>query len=223
VNPLRTVDDQAMLAVNSFARHTGWLHAPVLAYAAYGVLLFAVLLLAGILTSRSGGTRTLAAAGWACVGTLLAVAVNQPVGHLFAEARPYATHPGLLRLADPTRDFSFPSDHAVMAGAVTAGLLLVSRRLGLVAAAAALVMAFSRVYIAAHYPWDVVAGLGLGAAVVVLGWLLLRRPLIVLTGWLRHRPGVRAVFADRTAGAAYGGVQSGAQEDLATGEGAARA
>ena len=32
MNPLRTLDDQAMLAVNSFARHTGWLHAPVLAY-----------------------------------------------------------------------------------------------------------------------------------------------------------------------------------------------
>ena len=223
MNPLRTLDDQAMLAVNSFARHTGWLHAPVLAYAAYGVLLFAALLLAGILTSRGGGTRTLAAAGWACVGALLAVAVNQPVGHLFAEARPYATHPDLLRLADPTRDFSFPSDHAVMAGAVAAGLLLVSRRLGLVAAAAALVMAFARVYIAAHYPWDVVAGLALGAAMVLLGWLLLQRPLIALTGWLRHRPGVRAVFADRTGVAAYGGVPSGAQEDLATGEGAGRA
>ena len=65
------------------------------------------------------------------------MALNQPVGHLFAEARPYAAHPGLLRLADPTSDFSFPSDHAVMAGAVAAGLLLVSRRLGLVAAAAA--------------------------------------------------------------------------------------
>ena len=144
------------------------------------------------------------------------------MGHLFAEARPYATHPGLLRLADPTRDFSFPSDHAVMAGAVTAGLLLVSRRLGLVAAAAAVLMAFSRVYIAAHYPWDVLAGLGLGAAVVVLGWLLLRPPLIALTAWLRSRPGVRAVFAERTDAAAYGGP-SGVQEDLFTGGGAGRA
>ena len=98
------------------------------------------------------------------------------------------------RLADPTRDFSFPSDHAVMAGAVAAGLLLVSRRLGLLAVVAALVMAFARVYIAAHYPWDVIAGLGLGAAVVVLGWVLLGRRLLALTGWLRSRPGVREVF-----------------------------
>ena len=84
-----------------------------------------------------------------------------------------------------------------MAGAVAAGLLLVSRRLGLVAAVAALLMAFSRVYIAAHYPWDVLAGLALGAAVAPLGWLLLRRPLTALTGWLRSLPGVRAGFAEQ--------------------------
>jgi len=197
VNPLRTLDDRLMLAVNSLARHTGWLHAPVLAYASYGVVLFAALLLAGVLVARRGSTRDLAAAGWACLATLLAVALNQPVGHLFAEARPYAVHPGLLRLADPTRDFSFPSDHAVMAGAVAAGLLLVSRRLGLVAAAAAVLMAFARVYIAAHYPWDVLAGLALGAAVATFGWLLLRRPLTALTGWLRSLPGVRAWFGEQ--------------------------
>jgi undecaprenyl-diphosphatase len=120
--------------------------------------------------------------------------VNQPLGHLFAEARPYATHPGILRLADLTTDFSFPSDHAVMAGAVAAGLLLAHCRLGAVAVVAALAMAFSRVYIAAHYPWDVVAGLLVGSAVVLGGWLLLRRPLIALTRWLRELPGVRRVF-----------------------------
>ncbi len=197
MNPLRTLDDRLMLAVNSLARHTGWLHAPVLAYASYGVVLFAALLLAGVLVARHGRTRDLAAAGWACLATLLAVALNQPVGHLFAEARPYAAHPGLLRLADTTRDFSFPSDHAVMAGAVAAGLLLVSRRLGLVAAAAAVLMAFSRVYIAAHYPWDVLAGIAFGAAVAYLGWLMLRRPLTALTRWLRSLPGVRAWFGEQ--------------------------
>jgi membrane-associated phospholipid phosphatase len=194
VNPLRTLDDRLMQAVNAFARETGWLHAPVLAFAKYGVVLFALLLLAGVLVARHRSDRALAAAGWACMAPLLAVAVNQPVGHLFSEARPYAVHPALLRLVDPTKDFSFPSDHAVMAGAVAAGLLLVSRRLGLVAAAAAVLMAFSRVYVAAHYPWDVLAGLALGALVAVVGWLLLRGPLVALVAWLRARPGVRAVF-----------------------------
>lgn len=195
MDALRHADDSLFLAVNAFARHTPWLHAVVLGYANYGVVLFAVLLLLGLLEGRHRSSRTLAASGWAAVGTMLAVAVNQPVGHIFAEARPYTVYPHALRLATVSSDFSFPSDHAVMAGAVAAGLFLVSRRLGLVAAVAALLMAFARVYIAAHYPWDVVGGLVLGAGVVLLGWLLLRVPLTALTRWLRRQPGLRAVFA----------------------------
>ncbi|HET7822203.1 MAG TPA: phosphatase PAP2 family protein [Ornithinibacter sp.] len=202
MNPLRRLDDRALLAVNAWARHTPHLHRLFLGYATYGVVLFAVLMLAALVVSRNGSTRDLAATGWTPVAMLLAVAVNQPLGHLFAEARPYATHPGILRLADLTTDFSFPSDHAVMAGAVAAGLLLAHRRLGAVAVVAALVMAFSRVYIAAHYPWDVVAGLLVGSAVALGGWLLLRRPLIALTRWLRELPGVRRVFGEYVEGPA---------------------
>jgi undecaprenyl-diphosphatase len=194
MNPLRQLDDQLLFAINSFARHTTWLHAPFLAYAKYGLALFGLLLVAGVLSARRDQTRVLAAAGWACIATLLAVGLNQPVGHVFAEARPYVTHPQILRLADVTTDFSFPSDHAVMGGAVAAGLLLVNRRLGLLATLAAALMAFARVYIGAHYPWDVLGGLALGAAVVRLGWILLRSPLTALTDRLRRQPGMRAVF-----------------------------
>ena len=40
-------DTQLFLAVNQFARATAWLHPIVAAYAAYGLVLFAALLLAG--------------------------------------------------------------------------------------------------------------------------------------------------------------------------------
>ena len=50
--------------------------------------------------------------------------------------------------------------------------------LGCIAAIAAVLMAFARVYIAAHYPGDVLAGLGLGIIVAVTGWFLVRRPLV---------------------------------------------
>ncbi len=59
------------------------------------------------------------------------VGLNQPVGHLIAEARPYVPHPHIRRLADVTTDFSFLSDRGVNGGAVAAGLLLLNRRLGL--------------------------------------------------------------------------------------------
>jgi undecaprenyl-diphosphatase len=97
------------------------------------------------------------------------VGVNQPIVSAVREARPYAMKSYILVLADRGSDFSFPSDHATLAGAVVAGLYLVHRRLGALAAAAAVLVAFSRVYIAAHYPQDVAAGLLLGAAVVLVG------------------------------------------------------
>jgi membrane-associated phospholipid phosphatase len=84
-----------------------------------------------------------------------------------------------------------------MGGAVAAGVLLVNRSLGLLATLAAALMAFARVYIGAHYPWDVFGGLALGATVVLVGWMLLRHPLTALPAWLRRQPGLRAVFAER--------------------------
>jgi len=138
VHQLRHLDDRILLAINSFARHTPALHRPLLAYATYGVVLFAALLLAGLISARHRSSRDLAATGWAAIAMLLALALNQPLGNVVTERRPYLTHPGILRLADVTTDFSFPSDHAVMAGAVAVGLLLAHRRLAAAAAVAAL-------------------------------------------------------------------------------------
>jgi membrane-associated phospholipid phosphatase len=202
VNLLHRLDDDLLLGINTFARDTPWLHTPFLDYAKYGLVVFGLLLGLGVLLSRHADSRTLAAAGWAGVATLVAVALNQPLGHLFAEPRPYVSHPQILRLADVTADFSFPSDHATMAGAVAAGLFLVNRRLGLVALAAGLFMGFARVYVGAHYPWDVLAGFTLGASVVLLGWLVLQRPLVALTEWLRRLPGVRVAFAEQASAVA---------------------
>lgn len=196
MDPLRRLDDRLLLAINSLARHTTSLHTPAVAYTKYGMVVFALLLLAGVLIARRGPSRVLAAAGWACIATPLALGLNQPLGHLFAEARPYVTHPQILRLADITTDFSFPSDHAVMGGAVAAGLLLINRRLGLLACLAAALMALARVYIGAHYPRDVLGGLAFGALVALLGWLLIRYPMTAATRWLRRRPGLQAIFAE---------------------------
>lgn len=197
---IRGLDNRVLFAINSFARHTGWLHSPMLAFAGYGVLVFGLLLAAGIVMSRHAATAQLAAAGWAGLATLVAVGVNQPITHLVHEARPYTTHPNMLLLASRSADYSFPSDHAVMAGAVAAGLWLTLRRLGVLAAVAALLMAFTRVYVGAHYPWDVVAGLVVGASVALLGWYALSRVLVPMTGFLRSLPGLRAVFGARDPG-----------------------
>ncbi len=182
-------DHTIFRAVNAFARHTAWLHSPTLAYATYGVVLFAGLLVAGWWVARSTGNRSkVAAAWWTPLGALLALAINQPIVNDIREARPYTVLPHILVLAHRSTDYSFPSDHAVMAGAVAGGLVLVDRRLGVLAVLAALLMAFARVYIGAHWPGDVAFGLALGAVVVVAGFKVLERPAVALVGWLITTP-----------------------------------
>ena len=184
--------------INEWAQDSGWLHGPMLAFASYGVVLFGVLLVVGFAVARTRGPRTMAAALWAGVATLLAVAANQPIVNGVREARPYTDHPHILVLANRSADFSFPSDHAVMAGAVAAGLWLVDRRLGIAATVAAALMAFARVYIAAHYPHDVVVGLAFGAAITLLGWWLLSRPLTRVVARLATTP-LRPLLSGSTA------------------------
>ena len=173
-----TVNTSLFLAINNLARSTPWLHGPLTLFAGDGVLVFGVLLLAGWwIARRDGAPARMATALWAPAGVLLAVAVNQPIVAWVNESRPYASLPNILVLATPTTDPGFPSDHAVMAGAVTAGLFLVNRRLGVIAGLFALLMAFSRVYIAAHYPLDVAVGLLLGAVITLAGAAISRPAL----------------------------------------------
>jgi undecaprenyl-diphosphatase len=75
-----------------------------------------------------------------------------------------------------------------MAGSVAAGLFLVSRRLGVVTLVAALLMAFARVYVGAHWPGDVVAGLLVGALVAVVGFKLVERPAVAVVAFLVRTP-----------------------------------
>lgn len=190
------MDSHLFRVINDFAKHTSWLHGTALLYASkLGPALLAVLVLLAVWLYRGRDSRDLALAGWAGLAPLVAVALNQPLVHLAARDRPYATLDHVLVLAHHSADPSFPSDHSVLAGAVLAALLLLDRRLGAAAVVAGLLLGFSRVYVGAHYPGDVVAGLVVGAVVAVGGWALLERPLTALVTWLRSLPGLRPVFA----------------------------
>lgn len=175
------------MRINEVTKATPWLHGPVRTWAEYGVVVFAALLLAGWWLARTREPPVMAAALIAPASTLVAIAVNQPLIKAVGEARPFVTHPDALVLVGRSADAGFPSDHATMAGAVATGLLLVSRRLGLVASACAVLMAAARVYVGVHYPRDVLAGLLLGAVVALGCWLLLRRPVTGLVEGLRRR------------------------------------
>ncbi len=187
-------------AVNHFARVTPWLHTPARIYAEYGVAVFAGLLLVGWwLARRDGDLRGMTRALWAPLGALVALGVNQLVVAVVAEPRPYTVMPHALVLVSPSTDYSFPSDHAVMAGAVAAGLWLVNRRLGAVAAALAVVMAVSRVYVGAHFPLDVAVGLVVGS-LLALGSYAAATPLITRLVTSLSRTPVRPLLVAQPTG-----------------------
>jgi undecaprenyl-diphosphatase len=172
-SPPDGLDRHWFLAVNGFARRTPWLHPIVTAYATYAIVVFAVLLLFGWqIARRDGRPEVMGTALWVPLGALAAVAINQVIGGHVAEPRPHSGLSHILMLTHRGNDFSLPSDHAVMAGAVAAGLWLLNRRLGLIATGAALVMAFARVYIRAHDPGEVTAGLILGTTIALAGYAL---------------------------------------------------
>ncbi len=186
-------DQRDFLVVNHFAVRTPWLHGVAAAFASYGIVLFGVLLIAGYVVARQRDLTAIARALLAGAGVLVAVAVNQPIVHAVGERRPFDQLAGVLVLVHRSADASFPSDHAVMAGATAVGLLFFSRRLGLVAAVAAVLMAASRVYVGVHFPLDVVAGLVVGAAVAALVQLAARPLATAMTPLAQGR--LRALVA----------------------------
>ena len=188
--------------INRLATRTGWAHWFFTTYANDGVVLFAILLLAAYVLGRQHGELGVVAASvWAAGSALVALGIGQLIGGAVNRARPYATMPGVHVLVDKSADFSFPSDHATVVGAVAAGLLFTNRRIGLIATVLAVLMAFTRVYVGAHYPGDVLAGLALGATIAAAG-----RPLIVpiltrIAASLARTPARLLVSAPRTSAA----------------------
>lgn len=158
---------------NVLQQRTVWANSVVRLYAVYGIILFAVAIVAAWwLARQSHDPRRVAASAWAGCAALASLALSQPIGHLVGRPRPYLTHPGVHLLVTRTTDFSFPSDHVVVGASVAAALFRVDRRLGVAAAILAGCMALARVYVGAHYPGDVLGGAMVGVAVALAGWPL---------------------------------------------------
>ena len=185
--------------INGFAWHSAWLHRPAVVYAVWlGPLVLGLLLVAGWWVARGRTVGAVSAAVWAGGGSLVAIALNQPLAHLVAEPRPYFHVPHVDMLVPVAHDYSFPSDHAVLAGAVAVGLWFVDRRLAVAAGVFGLLLAADRVYVGAHYGHDVVAGLLLGAVVAVAGRLLVV-PLLAKVALALARTPMRPVLVRRGA------------------------
>jgi membrane-associated phospholipid phosphatase len=202
VLPPKGLNTSSYLDLNRFSQHTAWAHGFMHAYALWlgPVLLAAIFVATYAVAWWRRATRAAALLVLGGIGTVIALAINQPISHAAKELRPYATHPHVLVLVGKASDYAFPSDHSVIAGGLTASLLLVLgarlwrprvggaaagprqgqsttppgiRVLAAVNVVLGLFLCFARVYVGAHYPGDVVAGYLL-SSLVVLACSLLR-------------------------------------------------
>lgn len=167
------LDSAATHAINRLAGASGAIDALMIWASAIGVPLL-VLAVAGQWWVRDGRAHTrhiLIATGFSFLAGL---ALNQFILLFVHRMRPYDagfTH----LLISPSADYSFPSDHATASFAIAAGFLLHGfRRRGLGFLAAALLIAFSRVYIGTHYVSDVMGGAATGILAAALVRLVYR-------------------------------------------------
>ncbi|MET9710446.1 phosphatase PAP2 family protein [Nocardiopsis alba] len=159
---------------------------------------FALLFLMAWWRARSAGSRLVGLALFAPVATVIAYFVSLTIKSFFEQLRPCQAMTDLTTIAtcDPIGDWSFPSNHAAIAGAAAAAIIVAWRRYAFAAILFALLEAFSRVLVGVHYPHDVTVGLLVGAIVATLVSLAMSRPMTLLVDKVaendRLRPLVRS-------------------------------
>jgi membrane-associated phospholipid phosphatase len=187
---MKSIDRQWYLDINSFSRHTAWAHGFMAQFALWGgpVVLALLAIGAWLWSRRENSLEGIVTATLAGVSAVIALGINHFLSQAIARTRPCHVFHHITRILGCASDYSFPSDHAVIAGALAMGLLIYSRRLGAVAWLVALFLAFARVYAGVHYPGDVIVGLVLGSVIAVAIWVLLRRPAMALALRLTRTP-----------------------------------
>ncbi|MFD7020687.1 phosphatase PAP2 family protein [Streptomyces sp. NPDC059161] len=183
------MDSELYRNITDFAHDMpSWVQHIVEVWTEYGLLLFGVLFVVAWWRARRRDTTSLALALLAPLATAAAYVCSEVLKSLIDEERPCRAVAGAATslIACPVNgDWSFPSNHATIAGAAALALALAWSRIWLLTVPMALAMAFSRVFVGVHYPHDVAVGLALGVVVALLVVKVGTRPALALAESMR--------------------------------------
>jgi len=104
------------------------------------------------------------------------IVVNFILKIIINRSRPHEIIAGFSTLISPPADASFPSGHAALAFASAYGIYrILGARCGIPAYILAVIVAFSRLWVGAHFPSDVIFGAAIGVVCAVLSWKRLEK------------------------------------------------
>lgn len=163
------------------------------AFAEFAIFLVPVLISAGWIWGDERIRRTVLIAAIAAFGGLV---VNQVIGLVWVHPRPFMIGLGhtFIRHAP---DGSFPSDHLTVWWSVALSLAFSTdrlRRFGTVMSVAGLPIAWARIYLGVHFPFDMVGALGVSA---LCAWAAHRYAPVYLDVSYRTVLGIRRVLLGR--------------------------
>ncbi|MHB8533533.1 MAG: phosphatase PAP2 family protein [Solirubrobacteraceae bacterium] len=214
IRTVTTADDGLNRSITAFAQHTPRLQSAMKLNTHGGLGILCLMGLYAWWSARArADRRAMAAVAWLGLGTLISIAAGLGLKQVFQENRPCQTiHVATVQACPGPTDYSFPSDHTTMAVGLAVGLWIVSRRLGIAAAVLAVIEGFSRVYLGQHYPHDELGAAILSAAVLLVGWPLVRRPLARLIETLEETR-LRRLLTTAPTGAAADSPPTAARHD----------
>lgn len=174
-----TRPDMALfLAMTAGSAPTPWLLSIATTLARFGPWFSAAVMLVAAIRRREERGYLLALLCMAALGSLVAHALASSLGY----ARPFMLGVTPSHLPHGGSD-GLPSTHATVMGLVAFGMLVRRplRRYGVAAMVLALATGWARIHVGVHFPLDVVAGLGLAAA-MLSGFLVLQWQLRIRLG-----------------------------------------
>ena len=99
--------------------------------------------------------------------------VNCGMKPFITRCRPCWLEPGVKMLIELPQSHSFPSGHSSTFFAMATAVFLSNKRFGIPTLAVASIVAFSRLYLFAHWPTDVMGGIFTGVLSGVLSFLII--------------------------------------------------
>ncbi|RZQ60778.1 phosphatase PAP2 family protein [Amycolatopsis suaedae] len=174
--------------VEAAASAPGWLREGAALFTEASIVLLGGLLVLAWWLARGGPVRGMVLAWLAPASVVFGYLASELTKTLFDVDRPCRTL-AVQSIVEcpPAGDWSFPSNHSAIAGAVAVGVLIARPTLGLVAMPLGALAALSRVFVGVHYPHDVLTGFVLGGLVAVAVAVLLNRPATAVVSRLRER------------------------------------